>query len=648
MRAYDCPSCGATLNFASSIAISAVCSFCQSLVIRRDLDLEALGKIAQLPPDLSPLQIGTTGEFQKVSFRLIGRLRWQWSGGSWTEWFAECGDGHSAWLAETQGFFTFSRPVEADRLPAFDQLLAGQNPHIGDRAWTVVDIKESTCTGGEGQLPNGALPGLRERPANQPPALPRRSADLQGSDGAFATLESGDSGTEMFEGQYARYEELSFANLRPVPGWTPGFEGERKTGSVSFSCPNCGAIVNVRAAGLTMSAVCGSCASIISTSDTRYQILEKAGEKLRDYVPEIPIGTRGTFRGTEYEVIGYVRRGDDSSEWSEHLLFNPWHGFEWLVCSAGHWTFMGRLLASLERDPGSSNDGWRPFANYEAHVVAVLGEFYWQTSTSERTLVRDFVKPPYVISKEVYPDLAEITWSQGVYVQGQEVADAFKLEKIEPPSGVYLNQPNPSAEKRRQVRPFMWGAVLLLVLLQFFGTSSAKLRDAYSGQFVFRKADASRVMMSEPFDLPAGSGKVSITGRSNLNNAWLGIDLALVEEKTEKRYDSELGLEYYSGSDSDGSWSEGSREAEATLSEVPAGRYRLVMQAAADPNLNEMPFTVRLQRGGVFWSNFWLMLLGVVAYPIWLMSRAASFERRRWAESDLGSGSSAASNDDDD
>ncbi len=334
IRSYDCPSCGATLSFESSIAISAICPFCRSLVIRHDLNVETLGTVAQLPPDLSPLQIGTTGEFQGVGFRLAGRLRWHWDGGSWTEWFADCGTGGHVWIAETQGFYTFSKYVEQTGLPSIDSVQAGYEERIGDKLWTVVDIKTAVCVGGEGELPEIIAQDK-----------PRRSVDLQGPHGEFATLEAGAEGTEYFEGRYAHFDEMKFGNLRAVPGWTPGADGQRIEGqSTSFSCPNCAAPVNVRVAGLTMSAVCGSCGTIIDTSDERRQILERVAEKLQGIEPLIPIGKRGTFRGKEYEVIGFVVRRDNFASWSEYLLFNPWRGFDWLVTYNGHWSFVERLL----------------------------------------------------------------------------------------------------------------------------------------------------------------------------------------------------------------------------------------------------------------------------------------------------------------
>src|SRR6188768_3141328 len=89
MRQFDCPQCGAPVIFQSATAEAAVCSHCQSMVVRRDVNVEAIGKMAVLPPDMSPLQVGSKGEIDGLVFTLLGRLRIRWEDGSWNEWFVE-------------------------------------------------------------------------------------------------------------------------------------------------------------------------------------------------------------------------------------------------------------------------------------------------------------------------------------------------------------------------------------------------------------------------------------------------------------------------------------------------------------------------------------------------------------------------------
>jgi len=83
-----CPACGAELQFKSRISVFEVCSYCSSMVIRHDMNLETLGKMAELPPDMTPLQIGTRGRYDSQGFELLGRLKIGWQDGTWNEWYA--------------------------------------------------------------------------------------------------------------------------------------------------------------------------------------------------------------------------------------------------------------------------------------------------------------------------------------------------------------------------------------------------------------------------------------------------------------------------------------------------------------------------------------------------------------------------------
>ena len=628
-RSSQCPSCGGTLQFDSSIALSAVCPYCQSLVIRRDLDVETLGSLAQLPPDLSPLQIGTTGVYQNCGFRLLGRLRWHWSGGSWTEWFAEMADGTTGWLAESQGFFAFSRetpPPGTDPI-RLSEWEPGTTLQLGGASYTVIDIKETRCLGGEGQLPEAVVQDA-----------PRRSVDLQGPGRQFACIEVQEEQTSFFEGQTGFFADFKFENLRPVPGW--GSEPPLKTQSARFACPKCGAPIQIRAAGLSMSCACGNCGSIVDASDERHQLLEAAQLKLSEFRPLLPIGRRGKFRGKEYEVIGAILRRDSSADWTEHLLFNPWEGFRWLLCSQGHWTWVERLL-----DPPGSvqvpSGHFKHFASYETRIRAVLGEFYWQTSTGETTRVSDAIAPPFVLSRETYPELQEVTWSRGEYVAGAEVKTGFALENIPAPAGVALNEPNPFPARWKSLRGLFFKAALLLGLIQAGFALSSASHEITRLQDVYRRSDGEKTFLSQPFTLPGGSGKIGIEASAPVSNNWLDLNVALVEAQSERRFEQRLSLGFFSGFDSDGSWEEGSRTQSESMSPVPAGQYMLSVEASGDPGIVELPFTVVVREGGLFWSNFWMALGLICLYPAWLLYRRSAFENRRWAQSDHGPGATS-------
>ncbi|MCC6138658.1 MAG: DUF4178 domain-containing protein, partial [Bdellovibrionaceae bacterium] len=206
--------------------------------------------------------------------------------------------------------------------------------------------------------------------------------------------------------------------------------GEKKTSPwvKVFECPSCGAGVTIRAVGMTITAVCGSCASIIDTSNDNYKVLEKASKAgLRLQV--INLGHRGKLHGTLWEVIGYMERQDGSGvyTWSEYLLFNPLKGFRWLTEFDGHWNYIITTKSKPKKSSSHLSGGsyGREYARHldqfyylfhrgTAKVSYVIGEFYWQVSNGERVSVEDYVAPPEVLSCEK-SDSEEI-WSLGEYI----------------------------------------------------------------------------------------------------------------------------------------------------------------------------------------------------------------------------------------
>ena len=135
------------------------------MVVRHDLKVEAIGKMAELPPDLSPLQLGTRGEFDGLGFSIVGRVRLVYDEGSWNEWCAVFGDGRYGWVAEAQGIFmvSFENPAPA-KLSESDLATVGRTIEIGGKAYQVCDRKETTCLASEGELPFEATPGFPSHP----------------------------------------------------------------------------------------------------------------------------------------------------------------------------------------------------------------------------------------------------------------------------------------------------------------------------------------------------------------------------------------------------------------------------------------------------------------------------------------------------
>ena len=120
-----------------------------------------------------------------------------------------------------------------------------------------------------------------------------------------------------------------------------------------------------------------------------------------------------------------------------------------------------------------------------------------------------------------------------------------------------------------------------------------------------------------------------------VSNNWIGFDVDLVNAKTNAVQSGALEVSYYNGYDSDGAWSEGGPTSRLAFAAVPPGEYFLTLDPSADPSVQTMRVNVRVKAGGVFNSNFPLMLVLVLVYPAFLLWRRSRFEARRWEQSDF-------------
>ena len=630
-RAYDCPNCGAAVPFPSAIVVFAVCGFCRSNVVRRDADavLEHLGQQAQLPPDLSPIRIGTCGVYTCHRFNVTGRIRVGYEQGSWNEWLIDFGEDRWGWIAEAQGFYAASFEIAAPPdLPEASALTLGAILRIGEVDYSVRDIKSTQILGSEGALPMVAVPGRTAV-----------SIDLGAPNRQFANVEFSADGVRVFIGHSLTFAELEFTDLRLLPGWTTDRLEKETAGSDALNCPACGAALELQAAGQTMRALCGHCGSLLDTSHPQLKCIEQAISAQPTLI--IPIGQRGRFDGVDYACIGFVRRKDaEGYSWQEYLLFNPFAGFRWLVTYDGHWSWITllqeepRIVDSL---PVHDGQGYRLFTSGSATVTEVWGEFYWAVRLGERTLFSDYIAPPNILSSEQYPELTEVTWSQGHYLEPEVVFSAFSLTG--PPrerSGTYLNQPNPHAEKGRTLRWLLpvFGILWLLISLISAGTKANE--SAFREVFTFDLSGTNKTRVSAPFRI-AGSHPQSLQFDfiAPVNQSWVELDVDLVNTQTKAVRELSLGAEYWSGVDEGESWSEGDRQATELIPAVEPGEYQLVMDIDGSPELGQAEFSIEITRDVMIWSNVLLGLVLLFAYPLFRWIREHAFERERWSLSDL-------------
>lgn len=212
MLKLNCTSCGAEVVFRSKASVFAVCSFCKSTLVRQDMNLELLGKMADLQYDLTPLQLGCTGKYNGKKFEIIGRLKVGYSDGFWNEWYVIFNDGKTGLLAEAQGFLAVCFTREDLEIPPASNLQPGVAIDLDPRAkvgvFQVEDMRQVSCMYSEGELPINAVRGRESL-----------SVDLATVDADMATIEYAKDENRLFIGRYQDFDQFEFRDLRRIDGW---------------------------------------------------------------------------------------------------------------------------------------------------------------------------------------------------------------------------------------------------------------------------------------------------------------------------------------------------------------------------------------------------------------------------------------------
>jgi ribosomal protein S27E len=435
----------------------------------------------------------------------------------------------------------------------------------------------------------------------------------------------------------------------------------------SVNCPNCGAATAVRTFGHAVNVVCQSCGSILDAKNAGVAILQQFTKAVR-YDPLIPLGTRGPIlrlttesgprRDANHEVVGFQVReiaiDGRAYQWREYLLFNPYYGFRYLTEYDGHWNIVVTLRSLPEGGamPGGverSYDGhtYRHFQTAEARTVFVLGEFPWQIRVGDTATVADYVAPPRLLSGEMTAD-KETTWSLGEYVEGAAIWSTLSLPDAPPVrKGVFADQPSPYAGAPRR----MWRTACLLAavatLVWIAHLLTAREKEAFAQAFTFDPGAAQEASLVTPvFELDGRTSAVRVETAADLDNQWIGLGYALVNDDTGHAYEFAREVSYYHGVEDGEAWSEGSRTDATTLSRIPPGRYFLRIEPESDRTGPAIRYRVGVVRDVPTSTWFLIALVLIVIPPIRSWSRAAAFEARRWAESDHAAGASSSEEDD--
>jgi hypothetical protein len=586
--------------------------------------------------------LGLKGEFKGNRFELTGRaqLKHQ-AGGYWDEWYATFSNGWVGWLAEAQGRFylTFYQPLpEGKTLPSYEGLQLGQfvNEIPSQTPLMVQEKGVATSVAADGEIPYQLTPNEESH-----------FADLAGKGNAFATIDYSMSPPWVFVGQQVTLEEIGLGDAKSAK------REARRVTAAGMGCPNCGGPLNLVAPDKAERVTCPNCDSLLDVNQGNLSYLHALTPAKDAPAFVLPVGAEGTFMGdVKFKIIGAVDRSVTFDgikyHWHEYLLYNPSVGFRWLVHSDNHWNFVEPVNPAEVASTGIYATGsmvnyngrsYKIFQDAPARVEYVKGEFYWRVEQGETVRAVDFISAPYMLSQEMTAN--EVNWSAGTYMTNAEVEKAFGISDLPKPWGVAPNQPFTGSFY------YTWGSIpllLLLVVALFMSMASGFGAATVSEQVTLppmQNAQAPQTVFTKPFDIK-GNRNIRITANANVSNAWADLDVDLVNDQSQEVESVNVPIEYYSGSDSDGAWTEGSQSTDAILSSLPAGKYTLRVEGTWQNWQQPIAVNVKVEQGVNRGVNFCCAFIALGIVPLFGLIRKWSFEASRWKDSMFGSSTSSS------
>ena len=428
----------------------------------------------------------------------------------------------------------------------------------------------------------------------------------------------------------------------------------------ALQCPSCGAPFELHAAGYSTLHMCQFCGSEIDLTNDDTRLIKQHVDAAKALF--IPLGTKGTLNGVEWVCVGNIDKTDGWDQWEEFLLFNPYHGYRWLIWQANGWSIGTPILKQVANPRESSfrYEGARMKRIYdpaESKIERAIGEFYWQVKKGDRGKSTSYVGGGKVLSCEITGD--EFNWTLEEIVNSKAIATAFGIEDTGqyPQIGEYPqpHQPNPHGDGFKTsglIAAIAFAcAMLVSIFLSFEGES-------YSQSFTANPTGTARSFDVGTFTMTGRSKPVTITARGEPgDNNWMYLEYTLTNTATDEEIIASQPIEYYYGRD----WKEDDRRGTVKLSSVPAGTYKLTAEVLLPEDeargsagatqrsttwgvsgaQRARSVTVLVTSNGTFNSHFFVLFLALFGPVIWIGMRAASFETARQ------SGYDGADDDDD-
>lgn len=412
--------------------------------------------------------------------------------------------------------------------------------------------------------------------------------------------------------------------------------GNNRIPIVSHVCPGCKHEHEPRGKAHTLTVVCEQCHTYFGIG----KWMDEEATFVDKIEPFIPVYKKGKINGVLWQVLGFVVKRDKKyrSQWREYCMFNPTEGLAFLSEYNGHWNFMRPISQNPRKHASDSSftfegDEYNLFQKYYAEIVFARGEFTFDIfAQADRNRNFEYIAPPYLLGQEV-SNTTQL-WYKGEYISGNDVADAFQVNRSALParSGVGSTQPTLNVSFSENAMMLICALLIGLVLsIQLYLSNTSLEKTVFNQTYYLAdlpKED--KVFVTESFTLEGSSKSLTAKIKAPVDNDWFYADLVLVNETTGDEYNFSHEVAYYHGYD-DGNWSEGSTMGEAFLSSIPGGTYHIVIY----PQFNIAPsFNLTIVRDVDMPSNMFITIAVLLIFPVGYYIYKRNRDQKRWSESD--------------
>ena len=221
------------------------------------------------------------------------------------------------------------------------------------------------------------------------------------------------------------------------------------------------------------------------------------------------------------------------------------------------------------------------------------------------------------------------------------MAEAFGIEnkKLPFPRGVAPNQPYPASPFRRQSK-WVFLAFGILLLFLAIGSLFHKGRPAARLNVPLEQYDH-EVLTEDTFEIKEPNALCKAVFRSAVDNSWVYMDVAVVDDKENAVLDFSTQMSYYHGRSGGESWSEGSQRDSVLFKLKEPGTYRLLALGQAgkgssnSPNPSYRPsVTVTIYEGVTLARYHFILGIILLILAVVELIRRSTFEQQRWGGDD--------------